>query len=56
MYHTKDVTFVSYDIPHPMKPTTVLRWCPAGDKKPELLLKDVQKTIHEYCEIVEKGL
>jgi DNA-directed RNA polymerase subunit L len=54
MYHSKDVTFVSYDIPHPMKPTMVVRWC--GTKKPEDLLKDTQKTIHEYCEIVEKGL
>jgi hypothetical protein len=54
MYHSKDVTFVSYDIPHPMKPTMVVRWC--SEKKPEELLKDTQKTIHEYCEIVEKGL
>jgi hypothetical protein len=54
MYHSKDVNFVSYDIPHPMKPTMVLRWC--SDKKPEDLLKQTQKTIHEYCEIVEKGL
>jgi DNA-directed RNA polymerase subunit L len=54
MYHSKDVTFVSYDIPHPMKPTMIVRWC--SEKKPEDLLKDTQKTIHEYCEIVEKGL
>jgi len=54
IYHSKDVSFVSYDIPHPMKPTMVLRWC--GSKKPEDLLKDTQKTIHEYCDIVEKGL
>lgn len=54
IYHSKDVTFVSYDIPHPMKPTMILRWC--GTKKPEDLLKETQKTIHEYCDIVEKGL
>jgi DNA-directed RNA polymerase subunit L len=54
IYHSKDVSFVSYDIPHPMKPTMVVRWC--GSKKPEDLLKETQKTIHEYCEIVEKGL
>jgi DNA-directed RNA polymerase subunit L len=54
IYHSKDVNFVSYDIPHPMKPAMVLRWC--GSKKPEELLKEAQKTIHEYCEIVEKGL
>ena len=54
MYHTKDVNFVSYDIPHPMKPTMIVRWC--SEKKPETFLKEVQKTIHEYCDIVEKGL
>jgi DNA-directed RNA polymerase subunit L len=54
IYHSKDVNFVSYDIPHPMKSTMVLRWC--GSKKPEDLLKETQKTVHEYCEIVEKGL
>jgi DNA-directed RNA polymerase subunit L len=54
MYHSQDVTFVSYDIPHPMKPTMIVRW--ASSKKPEDLLKQTQKTIHEYCEIVEKGL
>jgi hypothetical protein len=54
IYHSKDVNFVSYDIPHPMKPAMILRWC--GSKKPEDILKEAQKTIHEYCEIVEKGL
>jgi DNA-directed RNA polymerase subunit L len=54
MYHSKDVNFVSYDIPHPMRPTMIVRWC--SEKKPELFLKETQKTIHEYCEIVEKGL
>lgn len=54
IYHSKDVNFVSYDIPHPMKKTMVLRWCSA--KTPESLLKETQKTIHEYCDIVEKGL
>jgi DNA-directed RNA polymerase subunit L len=54
IYHSKDVNFVSYDIPHPMKPTMIVRWC--GSKKPEDILKQTQKTIHEYCEIVEKGL
>ena len=54
MYHTKDVNFVSYDIPHPMKPAMIVRWC--SEKTPETFLKEVQKTIHEYCDIVEKGL
>lgn len=54
MYHSKDVTFVSYDIPHAMKPTMVLRF--VTEKNPDLLLKETQKTVHEYCAIVEKGL
>jgi DNA-directed RNA polymerase subunit L len=54
LYHSKDVSFVSYDVPHPMKPTMIVRWC--SEKKPEDLLKQTQKTIHEYCQIVEKDL
>jgi DNA-directed RNA polymerase subunit L len=54
IYHSKDTNFVSYDIPHPLKPTMIVRWC--SEKKPEEILKQTQKTIHEYCEIVEKGL
>ena len=54
IYHSRDTNFVSYDIPHPLKPTMVVRWC--SEKKPEEILKQAQKTIHEYCEIVEKGL
>ena len=54
LYHSKDVSFVSYDVPHPMKPTMIVRWC--SEKRPEELLKQTQKTVHEYCEIVEKGL
>jgi DNA-directed RNA polymerase subunit L len=54
IYHSKDVNFVSYDIPHPMKPTMIVRWC--SPKMPEDILKETQKRIHEFCEIVEKGL
>ena len=54
IYHSKDANFVSYDIPHPMKKAMIVRWC--SEKAPELLLKETQKTIHEYCDIVEKGL
>jgi DNA-directed RNA polymerase subunit L len=54
MYHSKDVSFVSYDIPHPLKPAMVLRF--VTEKAPELLLKNTLSTIHEYCGIVEKGL
>jgi DNA-directed RNA polymerase subunit L len=54
LYHSEDVSFVSYDIPHPMRPTMILRFMTPN--KPEKLLKDAQTRIHEYCEIVEKGL
>jgi hypothetical protein len=54
MYHSKDVSFVSYDIPHAMKPTMVVRF--VTEKNPDVLLKETQKAVHEYCAIVEKGL
>lgn len=54
IYHSKTTEFVSYDIPHPLKPTMVLRFLSKG--KPEDVLKNAQSIIHEYCEIVEKGL
>jgi DNA-directed RNA polymerase subunit L len=53
MYHM-DVAFVSYDIPHPMKKDMILRF--VTEKNPDILLKETQKTVHDYCEIVEKGL
>jgi len=54
IYHSKDASFVSYDIPHAMKSAMVLRF--VTEKNPDVLLKETQKTIHEYCAIVEKGL
>jgi DNA-directed RNA polymerase subunit L len=54
IYHSEDVSFVSYDIPHPMKPTMILRFI--TEKKPETVLKDAHSRVNEYCEIVEKGL
>jgi DNA-directed RNA polymerase subunit L len=54
MYHTRDVSFVSYDIPHPLLPAMIIRF--VTDKSPEVVLKNTMKVIHEYCEIVEKGL
>lgn len=53
MYHS-DVTFVSYDIPHPMKPLMILKF--VTESQPEEILKNAQKSIHDYCEIIEKGL
>jgi DNA-directed RNA polymerase subunit L len=54
IYHSDDSDFVSYDIPHPMRPTMILRFITT--KKPESILKDAHKRIQEYCDIVEKGL
>jgi DNA-directed RNA polymerase subunit L len=54
MYHSKDVSFVSYDIPHAMKPAMLLRF--VTEKNPDVLLKETQQTIHDYCALVEKGL
>jgi DNA-directed RNA polymerase subunit L len=54
MYNSGNVSFASYDPVHPLRPTTVVRF--VTQEKPELLLKETQKTIHEYCDIVEKGL
>ena len=54
MYHSKQVSFVSYDIPHPMKSTMKVRF--VTELKPENLIKSTQKNIHEYCELVEKGI
>jgi DNA-directed RNA polymerase subunit L len=52
-YHA-GVQFVSYDIPHPMKPQMVLRF--VSDRQPEGLFKEIKETIEEYCDIVEKAL
>jgi DNA-directed RNA polymerase subunit L len=54
MYHDANVNFVSYDIPHPLLKTMVLRF--SSTKKPESILKLAKDTIEEYCSVVEKGL
>jgi DNA-directed RNA polymerase subunit L len=54
MYYDANVNFVSYDIPHPLKKTMILRF--NTPKKPETTLKNAHDTIEEYCSIVEKGL
>jgi DNA-directed RNA polymerase subunit L len=53
MYHT-GIQFVSYDIPHPLRPQMVLRF--VTDKEPEKFLKEIHETIEEYYQIVEKAL
>jgi len=54
IYGDANVNFVSYDIPHPLKKTMVLRFNTA--KKPDSILKTAHSVIEEYCSVVEKGL
>jgi DNA-directed RNA polymerase subunit L len=54
IYQDANVNFVSYDIPHPLKKTMVLKF--ATSKKPESILKIAKDTIEEYCSVVEKGI
>ena len=54
IYGDANVNFVSYDIPHPLRKTMVLRF--NTSKKAETVLKTAQETIEEYCSVVEKGL
>lgn len=54
IYYDSNVNFVSYDIPHPLKKTMVLRF--NTSKRPESILKTAREAIEEYCSVVEKGL
>jgi len=54
IYSGTDVGFVSYDIPHPLRPDTVLRF--HTQKSPESVLTSAQTIVEEYCAIVEKTL
>jgi DNA-directed RNA polymerase subunit L len=54
MYNTQDVQFVSYDIPHPLRSETVLRF--HTKRVPETILKAAQAVVEEYCQSVEKSL
>jgi DNA-directed RNA polymerase subunit L len=54
IYHSKDTEFVSYDIPHPLKKEMVLRFLTSN--KPEDVLANAKRAIHEYCEVVRKSL
>ena len=53
IYGDMNVDFVSYDIPHPLRPTTVLRF--HTKKTPESILKTASQTIEEYCLIVKNA-
>jgi len=54
MYDTGMCSFQSCDMPHPLRPTVVLRFY--TEERPENVLKTVRTRIHEYCGIVEKGV
>jgi DNA-directed RNA polymerase subunit L len=54
MYSDMNVSFVAYDIPHPLRKTTVLKF--HSSKTPESILKLASETIEEYCSEVEKVL
>ena len=54
IYGDSNVNFVSYDIPHPLKSTMVLRF--NTSKKPEAIIKTAKDVVDEYCSIVEKSL
>jgi len=54
IYHSKNTEFVSYDVPHPLKKEMVLRFL--STKKPEDVLADAKKMVHEYCKAVLTSL
>ena len=54
IYHLQKTGFVGYDILHPLVKELSLKFI--TESKPEDILKDAQKHIHDYCEIVEKSL
>jgi DNA-directed RNA polymerase subunit L len=54
IYSDSNVNFVSYDIPHPLKNTMILRF--NTTKKPESIIKTAKDAVDEYCSIVENSL
>ena len=54
IYSDKNVSFVSYDIPHPLRSEMVVHF--NTSKQPESILKTAKDAIEEYCSVVEKGL
>ena len=54
IYSDQNVGFVSYDIPHPLRNTMVLRF--HTKKSPEGILRTAKETIEEYYSVVEKVL
>lgn len=54
IYNDMNVEFVSYDIPHPLRSTMVVRF--HTKKTPESVLRTAIETIEEYCSVVEKAI
>ena len=54
LYADKNVNFVSYDIPHPLKAESVIRFHTKAN--PETILKNAYTKVEEYCDILEKGV
>ena len=52
LYSDMNVNFVSYKVPHPLKPDTILRL--HTKENPESILKNAQTKLEEYCDKVEK--
>ena len=52
IYSDANVNFVSYDVPHPLRRTMVIRF--NTKKSPESILRTVKERIEEYCAVVEK--
>ena len=54
MYINRNINFVSYNIPHPLRDVLVLRF--NTDLPPESAVRTAQDTIYEYCSALEKVL
>jgi DNA-directed RNA polymerase subunit L len=54
IYSDKNVSFVSYDVSHPLRKTTVLKF--HTSKSPESIMKNAMETIENYCSELEKVL
>lgn len=54
IYSDQNVGFVSYDIPHPLRNTMILRF--HTKKAPEGVLRTAKETIEEYYSLLEKVL
>lgn len=54
MYSDSNINFVSYDFPHPLRTTMIIRL--NTKKTPESILKTARNAIEEYCSVVEKAL